>query len=82
MVKVILRASGDRERVVRKIKRVHGILRAAPGKDRFAFYVFEGNNRYLLEFPNDTTGITPHLLKELTEAVGEGNVTVETIPIQ
>ncbi len=82
MVKVILRSSGDRERDVQKIKRVHGMLRAAPGRDRFAFYVFEGNNRVLLEFPNDTTGITPHLLKELTETVGEGNVLVETIPIQ
>lgn len=82
MVKVILRSSGDRERDVQRLKRVYGILRAAPGRDRFAFYVFEGRNRVLLEFPNDTTGITPHLLKELTETVGEGNVMVETIPIQ
>ncbi len=82
MVKVILRSSGDRERDVQRLKRVYGILRAAPGRDRFAFYVFEGKNRVLLEFPNDTTGITPHLLKELTETVGEGNVLVETIPIQ
>ncbi len=82
MVKVILRSSGDRERDVQRLKRVYGILRAAPGRDRFAFYVFEGKNRVLLEFPNDTTGITPHLLKELTETVGEGNVMVETIPIQ
>ncbi|WP_322793841.1 hypothetical protein, partial [Bellilinea sp.] len=71
-----------RERVVQRLKRVYGILRAEPGKDRFAFYVFEGNNRVLLEFPNDTTGITPRLLKELTETVGEGNVMLETIPIQ
>ncbi len=82
MVKVILRSSGDRERDVQRLKRVYGILRAAPGRDRFAFYVFEGKNRVLLEFPNDTTGISPHLLKELTETVGEGNVLVETIPIQ
>ena len=82
MVKVILRSSGNRERDVQRLKRVYGILRAAPGKDRFAFYVFEGNNRVLLEFPNDTTGINPHLLKKLTETVGEGNVMVETIPIQ
>ncbi|MFZ6018576.1 MAG: hypothetical protein ACOYXO_03125, partial [Chloroflexota bacterium] len=82
MVKVILRSSGDRERDVQRLKRVYGILRAEPGKDRFAFYVFEGNNRVLLEFPNDTTGITPRLLKELTETVGEGNVMLETIPIQ
>lgn len=82
MVKVILRSSGNRERDVQRLKRVYGILRAVPGKDRFAFYVFEGNNRVLFEFPNDTTGITPPLLKELTETVGEGNVMVETIPIQ
>ncbi len=82
MVKVILRSTGDRQRDVQRLKRVHGILRAAPGNDRFALYLFEGSARFLLEFPNETTGITNRLLRDLSQAAGEGNVIVETIPIQ
>ncbi|MEW6649131.1 MAG: DNA polymerase III subunit alpha [Chloroflexota bacterium] len=82
MVKVILRSTGDRQRDVQRLKRVHGILRAVPGNDRFALYLFEGNQRFLLEFPNETTGITNRLLRDLSETAGEGNVIVETIPIQ
>lgn len=82
MVKVILRSTGDRQRDVQRLKRVHGILRAAPGNDRFALYLFEGSARFLLEFPNETTGITNRLLRDLSQAAGEGNVIIETIPIQ
>ncbi len=81
MLKVVLRSSGDKQRDVRRIRRIHGLLRSCPGKDKFAMLVFEGANRYLLEFPNDTTGITSELLSELTRLLGEGNVFVETIPL-
>jgi DNA polymerase-3 subunit alpha len=82
MLKVVLRSTGDKQRDVRRLRRIHGLLRSSPGKDKFALLVFEGSNRYLLEFPNDTTGITSELLAELTRLLGEGNVLVETIPIQ
>ncbi len=81
MLKVVLRSSGDKQRDVRRIRRIHGLLRSCPGKDKFAMLVFEGANRFLLEFPNDTTGITSELLSELTRLLGEGNVLVETIPL-
>jgi DNA polymerase-3 subunit alpha len=82
MVKVILRTTGDKRRDVLRLRRVHGILRSAHGRDKFALLVFESGSRYLVEFPNDTTGITPDLLQALTTVVGEGNVLVETIKLQ
>jgi len=82
MVKVILRGSGDKQRDVRRLRRIHGILRSHPGKDQFAMLVFEGPSRFLVEFPNDTTGICSELLTELTTLLGEGNVLIETIPLQ
>jgi DNA polymerase-3 subunit alpha len=82
MVKVILRTSGDKQRDVRRLRRIHGILRSHPGQDKFAMLVFEGPSRYLVEFPNDTTGICSELLSELTNLLGEGSVLIETIPLQ
>jgi hypothetical protein len=35
-----------------------------------------------MEFPNDTTGISPELIRKLIELVGEGNISVEPIKIQ
>jgi hypothetical protein len=82
MLKVILRASDDKSRDVRRLRRVHGVMRSMPGTDKFAVLLFEGGNRVLIEFPNETTGICTELLQRLTEMVGEGNVLVETIKLQ
>jgi DNA polymerase-3 subunit alpha len=79
---VILRSSNDKAHDVRRLRRIHGTLRSFPGKDKFAFLVFEGGRRFLMEFPNDTTGICSELIRKLIELVGEGNVSVEPIKIQ
>ncbi len=81
MVKVILRSTGDKHRDVLRLRRVHGVLRSAPGRDKFALMVFEGGARFLMEFPNETTGISTELLRTLTAMVGEGSVLVETIKL-
>jgi DNA polymerase-3 subunit alpha len=81
MVTVVLRSTGDLERDVRRIHRVYGVLRSCPGHDHFAFLIFEGSGHSQLEFPNDTTGISPHLLQKLVQLVGEENVRVESIHI-
>ncbi|MHB0967547.1 MAG: DNA polymerase III subunit alpha [Bellilinea sp.] len=81
MVKVILRSTGDKHRDVLRVRRIHGVLRSAPGRDKFALMVFEGGSRYLMEFPNETTGISTELLRTLTAMVGEGSVLVETIKL-
>ena len=81
MVTISLRGCGDKERDVRRINRLLGLLRSNPGKDRFAFLIFERGHRYLLEFPNDTTGFTAEIMNKLGELVGVENLQVETIAI-
>lgn len=81
MVKVIMRPTGDKTRDVLRLRRVHGLLRSVPGRDKFALMVFEGGSRYLLEFPNETTGLSTDLFRKLTAMVGEGSVIVETIKL-
>ena len=82
MLKLVLRANGDKERDARRLKRVHGLIHSYPGKDRFSMIIFENGNYYLIEFPNETTGISPELIHKLVELVGEENVQVEPIQIQ
>ncbi len=82
MVKVVLRSNGDKERDVRRLRRVVGMLRSSPGRDRFALLVFEKGHSYQIEFPNDTTGYTAELQARLCELVGVENVIVEPINLQ
>ncbi len=82
MVKVIMRAGGDKDREVRRLKRVLGVLRSCPGTDRYALLVFEKGAYFLVEFPNDTTGYSPELHRRLVELVGEENLQVEPLTIQ
>ncbi|NTV35932.1 MAG: hypothetical protein HGA53_03175, partial [Anaerolineaceae bacterium] len=82
MATIILRSCEDRERDARRIRRICGVMRASPGKDRFSFLVFENGHRFLVEFPNDTTGLTTELIRTLINQVGEENVRVETIQFQ
>ncbi len=82
MITVVLRSSGNKERDARRLKVVFGLMVSSPGKDRFSFMVFEQNSRYMLEFPNETTGISPELVRRLTAVVGEDNFSIEPIQIQ
>jgi DNA polymerase III subunit alpha len=82
MVTVILRSAGDKVRDVRRLRHVHGLLLSCPGNDHFSLMLFEFGHYFLIEFPNNTTGITPELIRKLVAAVGEDNVRVEPIQIQ
>jgi hypothetical protein len=79
MVTVVLHASGEKERDIRRLKRVHGLLRSNPGTDHFCLMIFENGFRHFLDFPNDTTGINPDMIERLVELVGAENVQVETV---
>ena len=79
MVTVTLKSSGARDRDVRRIKMVHGLLNSFPGRDRFCFMVYENGYRHLLDFPNDTTSASTDLLSQLSELVGRDNIQVELI---
>jgi len=81
MVTILMRASGEKDRDVRKIHRLLGLLRSNPGKDRFSLMIFEKGHRFLMEFPNDTTGFNPEILRKLGELVGVENIQIENIAI-
>ncbi len=82
MVTITLRPSGDKVRDVRKLKRIHGTLVSCPGKDKFALQIFENGRFFMLEFPNESTGLTSDLIARLIELAGEENIRVELIHIQ
>lgn len=79
LVTITLKPSGARERDVRRMKRVHGLLNSYPGRDRFCFLIYERGFRHLLDFPNDTTSANHELLNQLSELVGRENIQVENI---
>ena len=82
MLTVILRPTGDPQRDIRRISRLHGTFISYPGKDRFAFQIFENERGHLIEFPNDTTHLCAELLTKIKDAVGEENLRVEPILYQ
>ncbi|KAF0109077.1 MAG: DNA polymerase III subunit alpha [Anaerolineaceae bacterium] len=82
MVTVLLRPGSDPERDIRRITRLHGTFISYPGRDRFAFHVFEEGRGHLVEFPNDTTRACAELLAKIKDTVGEENVRVEPILYQ
>ena len=83
LITVFLRPSGDNnERDRRRIKHVYGILISHPGRDRFQFHVFENGRAHLIDFPNDTTRLSPELLERLRNLVGEETWRIEEITYQ
>jgi DNA polymerase-3 subunit alpha len=82
MVTVILHATGEKDRDIRRLKHVHGLLRSCPGNDHFCFYIFENGYRHFLDFPNDSTRVNSQMLDKLVELVGNENVQIETIKFQ
>jgi DNA polymerase-3 subunit alpha len=79
MVTILLRPSGDPERDIRRIGRLHGTFISYPGKDRFQFHIFEDGKGHLIDFPNDTTHVCAELLEKFRRAVGEENIRIEPI---
>ena len=79
MLTIILRSTGDKERDIRRLKHLHGILQSNPGDDRFTLMIFEGASQYQLDFPNNKISINEDLIFRLETCVGSENVTVETL---
>jgi DNA polymerase-3 subunit alpha len=82
LVTVSLSESGDRNRDVRRMRAVHGLLASYPGRDRFSFRVVEGNRTWHLEFPNDTTGYCEELEERLVRLIGPGAIDVQPWRVQ
>jgi hypothetical protein len=76
-VVITLTNSGDKDRDLRLLKRVHGLLTASPGSDRFEFQIREGARHYQLRFPNHTTGLSTELAGQLTSLLGPDSIAVQ-----
>ncbi len=79
MLIITLRSSGDKRKDVLLMRCIHGILVSSPGRDRFAFQVFEGEHFYRLEFPNETTGINQVMVDKIQSMLGIENIRMEQI---
>lgn len=82
MITIVLRPSGDVVRDNLRIRQIYGTLIAYPGRDRFAFQVFESGRGYLIEFPNFTTGMCQELITRLRAFVFPENLRIEPITFQ
>ncbi len=82
MITIILRSGQDKVRDNLRIRQIYGTLITYPGKDRFAFHVFERSRGYLIEFPNFTTQVCPELLSRLKSFLPADEVRVEEITFQ
>ena len=79
-VYVTIHTTGDKERDVRRMRRIHGLLLSYPGQDQFVFNVLEYNQRhYQITFPNETTGYCDALVRQLTDLLGPEAVGVDSI---
>ena len=81
MAVITIHSSNDKERDVRRMRRIHGMLVACPGKDHFSFQLLENGHVYILEFPNETTRLSPEQVKKLIDLVGENNLRIDQIQL-
>jgi hypothetical protein len=81
-ITVILRSTGDHERDKRRIKTLYGTFTSYNGRDKFSFQIFENGKGHLIDFPNDTTRISPELFERLKKLMGEESWRVEEITFQ
>ena len=65
------------ESIIRKMKRVHGLITSYPGRDQFAFLIKEGGKTNLVEFPDTMTNICEELLSKIRKEIGEKNIQIE-----
>ncbi len=81
-ITIMLRATEDKQWDRRRIKTLHGMLIASHGKDKFSFQIFENGRAHLIDFPSESTRITPDLLSKIQKVLGEESWRVEEITLQ
>jgi len=76
LLKIYVHASGEKTRDKLRLNRILGLLNACPGQDRFALVCVENGHSFVIDFPNNTTGINQHLLDQVKLIVGAENISV------
>ena len=80
---VTLKSTGNAEKDKKKIRTIYGTLISYYGADKFSFQIFENNKVHLIDFPNDTTRVSPDLIERLSKLLdSEKDVRVEQIQSQ
>ena len=78
-ISITIDSCGDKQKDVRRLRRLHDILVSRPGHDRFAFLVRENNFLVEIDFPNATTGLTEPLIHKLEILMGGHNIHIVQI---
>ena len=79
IITISIRSTGDKGRDIRRLRRIHGLLRSVPGKDRFSFICYEYGHRYVMDFPNESIGINKAIINRIAAMVGKENLQVEEL---
>jgi len=82
VITLVMRASDDRQRDIRKLKKLQGFLLSHPGSDHFIVEVIDSGQVTVLDFPNSSTHITNELMEQLEEMLGYGNIRVSPVVLQ
>ena len=78
-IRLTLDTCGNKHQDVRRLRRIHDILISRPGRDQFAFRVWENGRWFEIAFPNATTGLTEPLLHILEGLLGSNNIHISSI---
>lgn len=71
--------SGEQTQDVQRMRTVHGTLVKHSGRDHFIIHLIGADGKAVeLAFPNETTGYSPELERELAAMLGSGAVHLET----
>jgi DNA polymerase-3 subunit alpha len=82
MLTVVLRSNfNEEDRGMMRMKRVLGLLRSYPGNDKFGLMIFENGRRVDIEFPNDSTGYCPELMRRLKDMLGEDYIQIKVFKV-
>ncbi len=80
-IRVTIQRTADVEKDKKLLSWVYDLLHGRPGRDRFCIVVRKNGGAIQLDFPNDTTELTPAVEQQLTRRLGAGSVEVrETAP--
>ena len=81
MLTVVIRSTGEKDRDVRRLSRLLGMLSSCPGEDRVVLRIFEDGEEYLMEFPNISISICDDLLNRIVGIIGSDEFRIENVDL-
>jgi len=78
VIEITLNGTESKQKDIRRLRQIYGILTSIPGNDQFAFLCKENGQIYRIDFPNDSTAVNDSLVNELNGILGEVNVQISS----